>query len=46
MSASAIFILHVKRRRLGPEVNDLCWWVELNFGQEPKFLEEPGEVVF
>ena len=43
----AIFSRHVKRRHLGPEVNDLHWWVELsfldknlNFGQEPEFLEE------
>ena len=30
------------RRRQGSEVKrpfDLYWWVELNFGQEPVFLE-------
>ena len=36
------FVLHVKRRRRGPEVKrpfDLYCWAELNFGQEPVFLE-------
>ena len=36
------FVLHVKRRRRGLEVKrpfDLYWWEELNFGQEPVFLE-------
>ena len=36
------FVLHVKRRRRGPEVKqpfDLYWQVEFNFGEEPVFLE-------
>ena len=36
------FVLHVKRRRPGPEVKrpfNLYWWVKLNFGQEPTFSE-------
>ena len=36
------FVLHVKHWRRGPEIKrpfDLYWWEELNFGQEPVFLE-------
>ena len=49
------FVLHVKRRRQGPEFKrpfDLYWWAELNFEQEPVFLEAsvfklfPREAVF
>ena len=41
--ASAILFYTLKCRRRGQEVKrpfDHYWWAELNFGQEPEFLEE------
>ena len=47
------FVLHVKRRRQGPEVKrpfNLYWWAEFDVGQEPVYLEAskafPRETVF
>ena len=43
------FVLHVKHRRRGQEVkrpSDLYWWEELNFGQEPVFLEASSVLAF